>query len=644
MAKEAIKKLDEKLKCAICLDTYTDPKLLQCFHIYCRKCLEKLVIRGQQGELSLTCPTCRQATTPIPANGVRGLQPAFHINRLLEIKKSLNKVEDQLGDEFTKYKEEMNSYLEPIKEKLRNVNKALTELNGRCDELFDQRETVEDNIHKTIRRLHEFLDVRETELISQLHQVTQNKLKCLATQRDEIEIIQTQLSSCLDLVKDSLKTENQAEILKMKTTIVKQVEELITPFQPDALKPNTEADMTFSASQEVTALCQNYGTVYAAQDPCPSKCHVTGKGLEVAVVGEMSTAVLQIVNFREEPFIKSMELQCELVSEITGTTVRGNVERRGQDKYEISYQPTMKGRHQLHIKIKHQHIKGSPFIVMVKLPVNELGTPFLTIGEVRGPWGVAVNKRREVVVTELSKHCVSVFSPNGEKLLTFGTEGSGQEQFKCPCEVAVDGEENILVADQFNHCIQKFTANGRFLAMVGTFGNKHLQFNHVFGIAYNTGNNKVYTVDLNDRVQILNSNLTFYNTFGMGGKNMAQFNSPQSIACDSNGNVYVADTNNHRIQIFTAEGKFLRMFGRSGRGVGELIYPSGIAVDSSNVVYVVDRGNHRVSVFTSEGQFIKSFGREGERPGEFDYPGSIAVDNSGVVYVCDYDNNRVQAF
>ena len=61
---------------------------------------------------------------------------------------------------------------------------------------------------------------------------------------------------------------------------------------------NTEANMTFSASQEVTALCQNYGTVYAAQDLCPSKCHVTGKGLEVAVVGEMSTAVLQTVNFR----------------------------------------------------------------------------------------------------------------------------------------------------------------------------------------------------------------------------------------------------------------------------------------------------------------------------------------------------------
>ena len=40
---KAIKKLEDQLNCSICLDTYTDPKLLQCFHVYCRKCLIKLV-------------------------------------------------------------------------------------------------------------------------------------------------------------------------------------------------------------------------------------------------------------------------------------------------------------------------------------------------------------------------------------------------------------------------------------------------------------------------------------------------------------------------------------------------------------------------------------------------------------------------
>ena len=84
MAEKTLKKVEEELNCSICLDTYSDPKLLQCFHAFCRKCLVKLVVRDQQGQLILTCPICRH-DTPVPANGVAGLQPAFQINHLLEI-------------------------------------------------------------------------------------------------------------------------------------------------------------------------------------------------------------------------------------------------------------------------------------------------------------------------------------------------------------------------------------------------------------------------------------------------------------------------------------------------------------------------------------------------------------------------------
>ena len=44
-AKEALEKLKNKLECTICLTDYTDPKLLPCFHVFCKKCLEPLVIQ-----------------------------------------------------------------------------------------------------------------------------------------------------------------------------------------------------------------------------------------------------------------------------------------------------------------------------------------------------------------------------------------------------------------------------------------------------------------------------------------------------------------------------------------------------------------------------------------------------------------------
>ena len=199
MAEEAIKKLEEQLKCSICLDTFTDPKLLQCFHVYCRQCLVPLVDRDQQGHLGLTCPICRQVT-PIQDRGVAGLQPAFHINHLLELHESFQKVEDpaaslqgavptdvnpvkearhcfdheakklelycetcgeggkhhdhdyeELDQTFKEYKQEITSSLEPMEKQVTTIKKALAQLDACCGEISDQRAATAVNIHLTFR-------------------------------------------------------------------------------------------------------------------------------------------------------------------------------------------------------------------------------------------------------------------------------------------------------------------------------------------------------------------------------------------------------------------------------------------------------------------------------------------------------------
>ena len=693
MAEEALKKLEKQLNCSICLDIFTDPKLLQCFHVYCRQCLVPLVGRDQQGHLGLSCPTCRRVT-PIPDRGVAGLQSAFHINHLLELRESFQKVEDpaatlqgaaptdvnpvkkvrhcfdhegkelelycetcgelicwrciakggkhrehdyeELDQAFKKYRQEITSSLEPMEKQVTIIKKALAQLDTCCGEISDQRAATAVNIHVTFRRLREVLNVRETELIDQLDCATQEKLKGLAAQRDQIETTLALLCSCLHFIRESLKPGNEEDVLMMKTNTANQVDELTTPFQPDMLEPNTKADMIFSALADLTASCENYGQVFSPGSPDPSKCHITGNGPDLKLSLETSTAILQVINFEGEACkVPIKVLECELVSKITGTRASCSMERRGQSQYEISYQPTIKGRHQLHIKVEGQHIRGSPFCVAVKMPVDKLGTPILTIDRLEFPRGVAVSQRGEVVVTEEDGHFVSVFSPNGEKIRSFGTKGLGHGQFRCPRGVAVDSEENILVADCYNHRIQKFTAEGKFLAAVGTEGSGRLQFKCPFCIVYNTNSNKVYIADTeNNRIQVLNSDLTFSESFGKGGSGKGQFNSPTGIACDSTGKVYVADTNMKRIQVFTPEGNFLRMF--DTWMCGQRWPPYFIAIDTSDMIYLSIYANEHICLFTSEGQFVTSFGRGLKNPR------GLAVDNSGVLYVCD--SNCVKLF
>ena len=708
MAAKVLQEVEDELNCTICKDTYTDPKLLQCYHIYCQKCLVKLAVRDQQGGQLITCPICRH-TTPVPANGVAGLQPAFQINHLLEIVEKHKKAAadpsasanverdstsltphdkikfcchehggkevelycetcgepicwkcalkggkhhshdyEELDKAFERYKVEITASLEPMEKQLTTINKALAQIYTRCGEISNQQAAIEADIHSTFRKIHSILDARKTELIGQLHQITQRKLKGLAVQRDQLETTQGRISSCLGFMKDSLKS-NQTEVLMMKANTSKQVKELTTTFPLDMLKPNREADMIFSALEDVSQACQNYGQVSTPSLPDPTKCQVMSKGMERAKVGKTSTAVLQAVDFNsrpcEEPIVSS---EIELVSELTGTRKRGSIERTGQSQYKISYQPTIKGRYQLQIKVEGQHIRGSPFTVTAMSPVEKLGTPILTpiltFEGMTNPFGVTINKNAEVIITEYEPHRVSVFTPTGKKLRSFGSRGSSQGQFESPSGVAVDGDGNIFVADLDNHRIQKFTAEGKFLAAVGTKGSGRLRFDSPHDIAFNTSNKKVYVTDQTQCVQVLNSDLTYSSTFGKQGSGKKQFEYACGVACDSTGNVYVGDFEQPRVQVFTAEGKFLRTFGKRGEGRGELNGPTGIAIDSRDIVYVCESKNDRISVFTPDGVCVTSFGSRGNTPGQFKWPRNIAVCNSGVVYVSDFNNRRLQLF
>jgi len=90
VTEQALRKLEDQLTLGICLDSYTEPKLLQCFHVYCKQCLERLVVRDPHG-LFLHCPSCRRSTL-LPTTGVAGLPTAFYLNNLFEVRDTLEKV------------------------------------------------------------------------------------------------------------------------------------------------------------------------------------------------------------------------------------------------------------------------------------------------------------------------------------------------------------------------------------------------------------------------------------------------------------------------------------------------------------------------------------------------------------------------
>ena len=685
MAERALQKLEDQLNCSICLDIYFDPKQLMCQHVFCRKCLVKLVVRDQQGQLTLTCPVCRHVT-PVPANGTAGLQPAFQINNLLEIveehKRSRGNAEavspaatpgstglesktvycqehatkevelycetcgepicvycvtkggghmkhnhEPISEAFEKFKEDVAASLKPMEEQVSVITRALEELKSCSKEIHDKQTAIESQIHDTFRKIHQVLEVRETELIDQLGEITREKLKTLDIQRDQIETTLAQLSSCLHFMQASLESADGPQVLMMKANTQSQIKKLTTTFQPDILEPVCKADMIFLTPTDLSTECQNFGVVSLPDFADASKSYVTLGHQDHIFVDKANKALLHAIDSSEQPCKRELQsLECELLSEPVGVKVNGTVERRGRSEYVLSYMPAVAGRHQLHIRIDRQHIRGSPFTVVAKCPPEKLdgiGNPFMSLQNLRKPWGVAITKRGEIVVTEWEGHWISVISYAGENLHSFGKLGSAEGQLHHPRGVTVDGRGNIVVVDAGNCRVQKFTLEGRFVAALGR--NSPQPFEGPRDIVFNATNNKLYVTD-KYCVHILNSDLTFSSAFGATGHSMSEFSNAWGITCDSSGKVYVSDGHNNRVQVFTAEGNFLESFRVSEPGIG---WPVGIGLDQNGMTYVCDRVNGCISIFAC-GQLFASFGK-------FVYVGGLVV-HGGVIYVCDINS------
>ena len=91
VVKEVVEKLEKEVMCFNCKNRYQNPKILQCCHVFCEKCLT--VDESEIAPVAVNCPNpeCGNPTT-LPKNGIRGLLPAVHVHRLFEILGMLKKV------------------------------------------------------------------------------------------------------------------------------------------------------------------------------------------------------------------------------------------------------------------------------------------------------------------------------------------------------------------------------------------------------------------------------------------------------------------------------------------------------------------------------------------------------------------------
>ena len=666
-------KLEERLTCPVCLDHFTNPKILPCHHSFCQHCLEGLPLDKKNETYYLSCPTCRHETE-LPEEGVGSFPVAFHLNDLKEMysltkkKPDLSNPQeatcsdhgkplelfcetcdtvicincsyrnhkhhkcDLITDSYTKHCQKLRKCLSPVEGKKEALKKVLSALAEREGEIRERGEGVLEEIHEMVEEMMNVLRESERKLTEQAKRVTDDKLKVLSEQMKSAEVSLSVLEDVEDYVEQSLKTGSPQQVLRSKKQMMERMSEVTAQINVEKLHPKEKAD--FVLGKHIKSL-HHIGDIISGTTAL-EQCRVKKIDCITPAREAVSFSLSMEAPDSSVLSVPLSSLRCSLVPVGKGgqpihTTVTTTSTDPGV--YRIQCNPSTRGTRTVKVQVYDVQLEDTSLFIPFNPYLDNI-TPIHTITELKHPYGVAVSDDNHVIITMANGDRVRILDREGKKVKSLGGKrGSGNVKFSSPRGVAITPDKFILVSD--NHRVQKISMDGYRKASVGKEGSGPLQFKHPSGIAISPITGQAYIADSgNHRIQVLNPDLTFSYSFGSEGSANGQFEYPTNIAIDSQGLVYVADSNNHRIQKFSPDGKLVGWFGTEGSVPGQLIGPSGITIDTagSGLVYVSEGGNDRISVLTSDGVFISSFRSIGNNFG-------LAFDKDGFLYVCDYINS-----
>ena len=701
--KGGLKDLQQEVMCPLCLDTFEDPRVLPCQHVYCKSCLDHLASRG--GNVSLACPECRKA--PDLADGVAGLPIAFQINRLKEVVAKMTLEEEgekekvkrsvepdgptadvparqgsvsscgrhpgQPLDLYCRQCEELvcrdcilfgkmhashtyNKVEEITREFRRDIRRELASLLQKQPALTDAvtdvrraQQTLEEScgviaskISESYDRVIGIVEEKRSNELRQFQSKADAKLTEMKTRETTLTRTLSEVKAVQSLVERGVERLGHAEFMARKKGMalkISQMHQRISSIPMSIPETSLHAQVPKSGSAEAIGLVLHPYKIVE-----PSLCTAAmAKGFGHIQVGVATTVSILLKDSEGHPCPLLQCVTMELHSPRFGDKLVTKVVAQSPSQYEACFTPTLgtRGHCQLTAKVNSHMIGSGPIKVFIGCPPQLLGEPVHFINDISSPGCLKIFNERMFCRTRSGIYIIDLNDTSAPPTHSALFPSIGQVSEWGASEMALDKERSVIyVSDAYNSMVHKFYIEGHHLRSTGRKGSGPGEFNRANGLCVSR-DGTLYVCDSdNHRIQVFDQNLQFLRCFGSHGSGPGQFNWPDTIGFDSSGYLYTTDSKNHRVQCFTANGKFFRCIGKEGRGSGDFSNPNIIDIVAS-YIFVTDDGG--VSVFTTGGQFISRFATMCSAVDGIPSDG-LAVDQNGFVFVADYPRNRIVVF
>ena len=678
-------------KCSLCSEFFVDPRMLQCLHSFCNKCLKKK-LEEQGSGTSLECPTCQK--TASLQDGVDFLPKDLRKAYEVEVAQYESKVKCHAGvlcgrciessgntatvfccncckflckactEDHRRWRETHEHELVPVGEGknnedgvaaenlLKNIPHKPVKCEQHCDEslkfycetctmLICRDCIVLKHIGHEYNRIEVVAEKQKAELSSivKIAEDAKCKLDDVMTQGGKVtQQVQAKQKAVEDAVKsafktayDTLRTREEALLAKAAETGLGKLTALT--MQNEELK---------AMSDDITETCEAITT--AIKSYTPTEILSTKEVMAVKLqqlLKQFNCSLLEPCRSDEIPRELDTGAAIEAIKSIgivgvshpAASMARLRIPRAVLDK-------------ERKIVVTACDMQGKPF----PLGGEKVQASLSLIGSSNPPTKAEVIDKNDgtylvsFVPGVCGEHELNITIENQpirgsplhiyvRKERKYDSSVSRQSHFDVsnkPSDIAVDDNGDVYVVCYDDYCIKVFNRN---TALLRTITNDCGYFSDPCGIALFDGMLYVTNAGSNSVVKITTSG-EFVSEFGTG----EQLDCPCGICLSSEGRIFVASVESQRIAVFEPDGTFAYHITGSTVDKSNLCSPWDVAFDPSGYLHITNYGSSDITVFTPEGKYETKYSC-----GVSNLAG-IAIDEEGYSFVTENSSSKSRLF
>ena len=473
-----------------------------------------------------------------------------------------------------------------------DLKETIRQFHHTASELRDNAQLAKRGVSQAAEQKIAEIRERERQAIESIETTCVTRLQRINSAQEAVESLMKQNNKVADFAENLVQKSSSWDIMQNKHNLKQRFEEL------RGIQAAQHHQTSFIKFYPAPAVGFNLGDI--ATEDIADASRSTLEGLDQTLQAGLEAKFILFPKSRygeisNQPDLKQqIEVLIQPAKDVTQITVYNAEDGR----FEVKFIPKLPGAYSIEVKINGDRLANSPFNVAVKerelTVVGELDLKLLEVERVGSLFGIAVNTKGNIAVTDIGKHCVYIFDKNGKFLRKIGVQG----KFKDPRGVTYLNDDEILIADTDNSRIKQINIQTGTVVKTSVAGVG--EFYRPFDVCLNKERRIVVTELSSNRVQVLSREGEIISMFG--NIDPEKLNKPRSCLPYKN-NFFVSDSGNQCIKAFDNSGTFLHKFGKLGNQDGQFNYPNGLLIDSSNNLLVCDQNNNRVQQFSLDGRF-----------------------------------------